>query len=404
MKTQSNASKHEKQTPLTLKAERPEVRKAFDSFLSSFEQFKTANDERLAQIEKRQSADVITSEKVERINDALDSQKDALDELIASGQRPHIGGEEQPAICSEHKSAFLEYTKSGNAHALAQLETRALSDSVGNQGGYSIPVEIEGKISEKLKESSFMRSIASVQKVNSASYKKLYAKDAPSAIWGGGNATRNETDTPEFQEMEFATHELYAQPAASATLIEDSAANVEEWLVNSLHKAFEAEEELAFISGSGTNQPKGLANYSSSSNGGVTDVKFLASGASNGFASTNPQDRLLNLIYDLPSGHRSHASFIMNRSTQAVIRKMKTSNGDYLWQPSIASGQNATLLGYPVYESDHMPALASANLAVFFGNIEAAYLIIERRGIQLIRDPYSKKPWILFYTTKRIGG
>ena len=131
---------------------------------------------------------------------------------------------------------------------------------------------------------------------------------------------------------------------------------------------------------------------------------FIATGSAGAFPASNPADRLIDLVYAVKSGYRAGGRFVMNRTTQATIRKFKDAEGNYLWQPALAAGQPPTLLNYPVTEAEDMPSIGADETAIAFGDFRRGYLIVDRVGVRVLRDPYSAKPYVLFYTTKRVGG
>lgn len=385
-------------------ANQREVKDAFDDFLRAFESFKSANDERLAQIEKR-AADPLTEEKVERINRALDEQKQMLDALMLEAARPALG--EAKALpdraARERKAAFDRYMRKGETPV---LEMKALSEGTSTAGGYTVPVEIADTIDRVLAKASPIRALATVQQIGSNVYRKPIATVGAASGWVGETDNRTETAAPTIQAIDFPAMELYAMPAATQPLLDDSAVDIETWLANEVQIVFAEQEGAAFVNGDGTNKPTGFLNYTAVADSAWSwgNLGYIASGADGAFASSDPADALINLAYAPKQGYRANASWVMNRKTESVIRKFRDSNGNYIWQPGAAAGQPATLLGYPVAEAEDMPDIASNSLSIAFGDFARGYLIVDRVGINVLRDPYSAKPYILFYTTKRVGG
>lgn len=386
-----------------------EVRDALDEFLGAFEAFKEANDDRLAQIERKLTADVVTEEKVERINRALDRQKKTVDELALSLARPGIGSGARTVFDParrEHKRAFDLYVRKGETHELRTLEAKALSAQSDPDGGYLVPAETERMIDRVVSDASPIRAIAGVRQIGAASYKKPFTTQGPAAGWVGESETRIETATPQLSEIEFPAMELYAMPAATSTLLDDAAINIDQWLAEEVQTAFAEQEGAAFVHGDGVRKPRGFLSYARVANASWSHGKlgYLATGAAGAFAVSNPADTLIDLIYAVKAGYRSNARFVMNRATQSVIRKLKDAEGNYLWQPGIAAGAPPTLLNYPVTESEDMPSIETDATAIAFGDFKRGYLIVDRLGVRVLRDPYSAKPYVLFYTTKRVGG
>jgi len=385
-----------------------EVAGAFDDFMQAFEAFKATNDERLKSIEKRVSADVVTAEKLERINQALDEASRSVEELTRKQQRPPLGsaGGQRSGIALQHAEAFEDYVRKGESRSLRDLEGKALSVGSDPDGGYLVPEETETAVNRALKDISPIRAIAGVRQVSGSVYKRPFAVSGPGTGWIGETAARVETTTPTLAELSFPTMELYAMPAATSSLLDDSAVNIDEWLAEEVRIAFAEQEGQAFVTGNGVNKPKGFLSYTTVANASWTwgNVGVLSTGVSGGFAASDPADVLIDLIYAVRSGYRANAHFVMNRSTQAEIRKMKDGDGNYLWQPAARPGEAPTLLGFPVAEAEDMPDIAADALAVAFGDFKRGYLIVDRVGIRVLRDPYSAKPYVLFYTTKRVGG
>lgn len=399
--------KEDTRAPETKSVDTIEVREAMDEFLSAFEDFKSANDERLGELERKLSADVIAEEKVERINKALDQQKKKLDELTLAARRPELAGNAESGIGSrEHKRAFERYVRKGEAHELRGLEAKALSTQPDPDGGYLVPAETERMIDRIVSEVSPIRAIAGIRQIGSSSYKKPFALGGLQTGWVGETEARPQTATPSLAEIEFPAMELYAMPAATPTLLDDAAVNIDQWLAEEVQTAFAEQEGAAFVAGDGVKKPRGFLDYERVADSAWEWGKlgFVATGNEGAFPPSNPGDKLIDLIYAVKSGYRANARFVMNRSTQAAIRKFKDTDGNYLWQPGLAAGQPPTLLNFPVTEAEDMPSIAADAPAIAFGDFRRGYLIVDRLGIRVLRDPYSAKPYVLFYTTKRVGG
>lgn len=385
-----------------------EMAQAFDEFLRAFEAFKQTNDERLAQIEQRMAADVITVDKLERINRELDEQKRVVDSLALKAARPPRGESTivRNHAAIEHKAAFHSYIRHGEAANLRQLEQKALSVGSGPDGGYTVPEEVESTIMRALREVSPIRAISGVRQVSSATYKKPFATTGAAAGWVGETGARTETDTPVLAELSFPTMELYAMPAATQTLLDDSAVDIDAWIAEEVRAAFAEQENTAFVSGDGTNKPKGFLAYTIVDNASWSwgNIGYIATGVSGGFAATDPAYNLIDLVYSLGAGYRNNAHWVMNRSTQAEIRKIKDGDGNYIWLPGEQAGAAPTLLNFPITETEDMPSIGADATAIAFGDFGRGYLVVDRIGIRVLRDPYSAKPYVLFYTTKRVGG
>tara|TARA_R110000824_G_scaffold366730_2_gene555682 strand:- start:214251 stop:215597 length:1347 start_codon:yes stop_codon:yes gene_type:complete len=386
-----------------------EVRDALDDFLGAFEDFKQANDERLDQIERKMSADVVTDDKVERINRALDRQKKTVDELTLAFQRPDMSGEMQTRLDPskrEHKRAFDTYVRKGETHELRHLEAKALSAQSDPDGGYLVPAETERMIDRIVSEASPIRAIAGVRQIGAASYKKPFATAGFASGWVGEAEGRVQTDSAQLSEIEFPAMELYAMPAATSTLLDDAAVNIDQWLAEEVQTAFAEQESAAFVTGDGIRRPRGFLSYDKVADADWSHGKlgYLLTGSNGAFSASNPADILIDLVYAVKAGYRANGRFVMNRATQSAIRKFKDIDGNYLWQPGIAAGAPPTLLNYPVTEAEDMPSMTTDACALAFGDFKRGYLIVDRLGVRVLRDPYSSKPYVLFYTTKRVGG
>ena len=298
--------------------------------------------------------------------------------------------------------AFAGFVRSG-----ATIEMKAFTGVTGDAGGYAVPREIDAVIDALLKAASPIRAIANVVKVGSAGYRKLVTTGGTPSGWAAETGARTETATPTFVEIAPPMGELYANPSATQAMLDDALFDVEDWLAGEIAMEFAKAEGAAFVNGNGTNRPKGFLQQPTAA---TTDgarafgtLQHVASGAAGDFAS-NPQEKLIDLVQSLRAPYRQGAAFVMNSSTLARIRKFKTSDGAFVWQPSLAAGQPATLLGYPVIEAEDMPDIAANALAIAFGNFRMGYLIAERSETAILRDPYSNKPFVNFYATKRVGG
>jgi HK97 family phage major capsid protein len=384
-----------------------DVKQAFNEFLGMFEMFKRENDERMSEIEKR-SADPLGDEKVERINRALADQQKKLDNFLLAQARPHQAGERKSVTpaAREEKCAFERYIRKGDAAGLEALEIKAMSAGSSSDGGYTVPLEIETAINRVMQKASPMRAIASVVQIGHSLYRKPIATAGAASGWVAETDSRPQTNTPTLSVIDFPAMELYAMPAATQGLLDDSQVDLETWLAGEVQTVFAEQEGAAFVSGNGTTQPKGLLTETAVADASWSwgRLGYVATGVAGGFAASNPTDNLISLAYAPKQAYRANGAWLMNRTTEAAIRKFKDSTGNYIWQPGVSAGQPPTLLGYPVAEADDMPDIAANSCSVAFGDFARGYLIVDRVGVRVLRDPYSAKPYVLFYTTKRVGG
>ncbi|MFM2281028.1 MAG: hypothetical protein RLZZ444_3259 [Pseudomonadota bacterium] len=390
-----------------IKAMPETIADAFDGFMGAFEAFREANDRRLDEIERKLSADVVTTEKVDRINRAIDEQKKALDQILVRKARPALGNNTgQTVDMTEHKAAFEAYIRRGDETGLRTLEEKAFSTGTASDGGYLVPNETDTEIGRRLSVVSPIRALATVRQVSGHVLKKPFALAGLSTGWVSETGARTETTTPSLAELSFETMELYAMPAATQGLLDDAAVDIESWIASEVDIAFAEQEGTAFVSGNGTNKPKGFLAYTNVANASWSwgNIGYAATGAAGAFATSGPGDVLIDAAYMLKAGHRQNAHYVMNRTTQGSIRKFKDADGNYLWQPPAQPGQPASLMGFPVTEAEDMPDVAANAFAIAIGDFRAGYLVVDRMGVRVLRDPYSAKPYVLFYTTKRVGG
>ncbi len=382
----------------------PEARSAMHEMMAAFEAFKGANDARLSEIEKKASADTLLEEKVARIDQAVGAAQARLDRALSEARRPAIGGEAAVvASAPEAKAAFDGYVRTGRELG---LELKAGLSSASNSGGYVVPPETERAIERRLMATSPMREIATVRTVAAGVFRKPVSTAGIASGWVAETAARPETDPATLALLEFPAADLYANPAATQSLLDDALVDLDEWLAGEVEDAFAAQETTAFVSGDGTNKPKGFLSYDTIADASHAwgKIGYVASGAAGAFATTSPADKLIDLIYAPKAQYRPNGRFVMNRKTVSAVRKFKDADGNYIWSPATRPGETASLLGYPVTEIETMPDVAANSFAIAFGDFQRGYLIVDRAGVRVLRDPYSAKLYVLFYTTKRVGG
>ena len=390
-----------------------ELKDAFDDFLGAFEAFKQANDERLGEIERKVSADVITEEKVARISDALDGQKRLLDRLVLKGHRPELGGSSIGAgralDASEHKAAFDTYVRTGEVGGLKQLEAKAVSSVTTPDSGYLVPPETEAEIGRRL-------TIVSPIRVDRRRAHGVVER-LPKAVrdgqlrdrWVGETSARDETDTPTLVELEYPVMELYAMPAATAAMLDDTAIDIDQWIASEVDTAFGHPGERGLRQRRRRQEAEGFSAIHQSCRGRGhwewAKIGYLITGVSANWAASNKfSDVLVDTVYALKAGYRQNAHFVMNRKTQAAVRKLKDADGHYLWAPPATPDGRATIMNFPVAEAEDMPDIGANSYSIAFGDFSRGYLIVDRLGVRVLRDPLSQKPYVLFYTTKRVGG
>ncbi|MDR1494661.1 MAG: phage major capsid protein [Rickettsiales bacterium] len=372
----------------------------------SWEHFKEANNDRLLQLERKSSADPLTEIKLEKLNSLLDEQKSKIDSLEVAMARPISSNDYLKEYKSnddiQYKNAFNGYLRKGIDEQLANLEMkRDLTTSIESStsyGGYLLTPNIQRMIIDRIDSICVMRKICSVQEISSSSL-DVIGHSAMASTWLDETGDVDDTDTSVFSRKTIETYDLVAQPRVSQRLLDDAAIDIEEWLAHRLGSDFALAEENAFINGLGktSSQPKGILDY-------VGEEGGIGATTSSSTAKRFTENDILDLYYSLGDRYLNNASFLMPRTAMKHIRTLKdATSGQYLWNPALLAGQVDTLLGCPVYNSSHMPAVGSSTKSIVFGDFKY-YQVVDRIGIRILRDPFTAKPYIRFYTTKRVGG
>ncbi|MEL6237180.1 MAG: phage major capsid protein [Pseudomonadota bacterium] len=330
----------------------------------------------------------------------VDEVKARLDKVARAATRPAMSG---AAPASEQVKGFVDgYLRRGR-----EPEVKSLNSVNPGDGGFAVPKVIDTMIARELVEISPIRSVAQVVQTGTSGYRKLIATGGTASGWVSEIAARNETSAPNFSEIAPPGGDLFANPAASQTMLDDAAFDIETWLASEIAIEFARAEGAAFVGGTGSNQPEGFLTAASSTAEDGTrafgTLQYIGSGDASGFDSA-PEAKLIDLIHSLKAGHRQGASFVMNSSTLAAVRKFKTTDGAFLWQPGMVEGQPDRLLGYPVIEAEDMPSVEGGEFPIAFGNFRHGYLIAEHSATRVLRDPFSNKPFVHFYASKRVGG
>jgi HK97 family phage major capsid protein len=399
----------------------------------AFVEFKSANDSRLLEIEAKGASDPITTDRLAKIEAAMDVAQKTADEAVLASKRAqrqmHDGGEgadleakaaqwERMAGASLGRSftgampaeGLKAYRAIGATYfrkgmdGLSDLERKALSVGGDPTGGYVVHPDMSGRIVTQVHETSPMRAYASVQTISSDALEGLYDLNLAGAEWVGELSARNETTTPNLGAYRIPAHELAAKPRISQKMLDDAEINIEQWLADKIGLKFSLMEAAAFVTGNGVAKPRGFLSYASGTTNPGTIERVLSGVNGNLAAAPAGGDTLLDGLYSLKQQYRSNATWFMNRTTTKLVRKAKDSDGAYIWSPGVAAGQPAQLLGYPMAAFEDMPDPATGSLSIAVGDMQAAYQIVDRIGIRTLRDPFSAKPSVEFYTTKRVGG
>ena len=341
-----------------------------------------------------------TEQAVAALQGDVEDVKSRLDRVSRAAGRPLIGGD--GTLSPEIKGFVDGYLRKGREN-----ELKSINGLTSAEGGYAVPRQIDAAIAARLKSISPIRSIAQVVQTGSAGYRKLVTTGNTASGWVSETSARPETATPSFAEIVPPSGELYANPAASQAMLDDAMFDLEAWLADEIAMEFARAEGAAFINGNGTNRPKGFLTANTSLQDDTArpfgTLQHLVSGEAAGLGSVI-ELVLIDLVHSLKSGHRQGASWVMNSATLAEVRKLKAADGSFIWQPGLVEGQPDRLLGYPVVEAEDMPDVAAGAFPIAFGNFRAGYLIAERSATTILRDPFTNKPFVHFYATKRIGG
>ncbi|MDQ2092528.1 phage major capsid protein [Rhodalgimonas zhirmunskyi] len=304
-----------------------------------------------------------------------------------------------------HQKAFDAYLRSGDDDGLRglELEGKAMSSSVASDGGYLVDPQTADTIKSVLEATASIRAIANVVNVEATSFDVLIDHTDVGAGWATETASTSETGTPSIDRITIPLHELSALPKASQRLLDDSAFDIEGWLAGRIADKFARAEAAAFVGGDGIDKPTGILTHSTVDNDAWTwgNIGYVPTGVDGDF---NGGEAIIDLVYALGAQYRANGTFVMNSKTAGAVRKLKDNDGRFLWSDGLAAGEPARLLGYPVLIAEDMPDMATDAYAVAFGDFEAGYTVAERPDLRVLRDPFSAKPHVLFYATKRVGG
>ncbi|MBX9759164.1 MAG: phage major capsid protein [Beijerinckiaceae bacterium] len=306
----------------------------------------------------------------------------------------------------EYKAAHSRYLRKGD-RLLSADEVKTLSVGSDPDGGYFVTPDTGGRIVRKVYETSPIRQIASVQTISSDALEGIEDTGEAGAGYAGENAQGSDTTTPQVGKWRIPVYWIDTEPKTTQQLLDDSAVDIESWLAGKVGDKMGRFENAEFVTGA--TKIRGFASYTTAadSGSGVTwgTIGHVMSGASADFASSNPADKIFDLIGNVKEAYLMNARFVTRRSVITKIRKFKesTTNG-YIWQPGLQAGMPETLLGYPITRAEDVATLAADSLSLWFGDFAAAYQIVDRQGIRVLRDNLTSKPYVKFYTTKRTGG
>lgn len=398
-----------------------EIKKVAEDLGKAWHEYKATNDAKIAEEIKKGISDPLQKEKLAKIDKALDesqAMKARLEKLeIAlnrSGKsssnikiKDQDGKEiDAPEDYAEVKTAYNEFlrksehSKRGNGGDAFTWDKKTLSVQSDPDGGFTVTADMSGRIIQKVFETSAVEGEVSVQEIGTDALEGTYDDQEASAAWVSEQGTRSTTNTPQIGMWRIPVHELYAMPAATQKLLDDSKVNIEAWLAGKVADKFARTLNAAYVNGTGNGQPRGFLTYTAGTTLRTT-VEQVNSGSNGAFVP----DKMLDLVYALKGSYRQRAKWALNRTSQAAIRKLKgTQNDHYMWEPGLANGQPASLLGYPIVEFADLPDPATNSLSAVFADWKEFYQVVKRAGVRILRDPYTVKGFVLFYTTIRGGG
>lgn len=377
-----------------------DVTQVAEELKQQFEQFKSANDKRLEGITQEKAA---LAGQVDTLNgklSELDNLKTSLENELKEIKRPPGGNKNT----SEHKTAFAKFIRKGDETGLAELEQKAMQIGIDADGGFALPQELNTDILSSLRNEVVMRQECTVITVGTSDWKKLVNEGGISSGWVGETEERSETGTPKLSILTPVWGEIYGNPHATQTMLDDAFFNVESFITSELTTEFAEKEEEAFTVGNGVKKPKGFLSYETDDKADKARDWGKLQKITAGAAAISADD-IISLIYSLRKPYRAGSKFMLNNQSLLAVRLLKDDKNNYIWQPGLQLGQPSLLSGFAVAENEQMPDIgdASGKAPIAFGNFKRGFYIFDRIGIRMLRDPYTKKPFVGFYTTKRVG-
>ena len=361
------------------------VAKTVDTLVQAFQEYKSENDRRF-----------------EKLDQGIGEKSSRQEKYEIAKNRPQMTSYEGDINMeiTEYKTAFTSYVRRGEESPLQALEKKSLSTLADSDGGYMIPQTLVAKLEKDLSDVSIVRRLSNVMQVSSSSVDLLLNKTGAAAGWTGEQDDRDVTDSPQVQKLVVPVHEMYAKPRATQKLLDDASINVEQWLSDSIAHRLAGLENRAFLYGDGDKKPTGILSYETAEEASWGHFAHVD------YDNANLIDNLVDMFAGIKGEYLNGAAWLMSRATLAIVRKLKDQDGRHIWQPSLDAAAPSTLLGYKVEICDELPALGTngSGVSVIFGNFNRAYQIVDRQGATVLRDPYSAKPYVEFYTTKRVGG
>jgi HK97 family phage major capsid protein len=386
--------------------EEKDVKQVADELGAKFTEFKKQNDKRIDAItsEKATLAESVSglSETVKNLQKSKDTLQDQLTQFQLKSNRP--GSTELNQDQTEHKEAFGSFMRKGHEDGLQQLEQKALSVGTNADGGFAVPEELDRNIIELLRDATPMRQAAHIMTIGGSDYKKLVNLHGTGSGWVGETVERPATNTPTLAQIAPFMGEIYANPQVTQQMLDDGFFNVEQWLAQEVQNEFSEKENTAFTLGDGILKPKGFLAYATAATGDKTRAFGTLEHRETAGVGSVSADDIVKLIFALKKAYRNGASFMGSTDLLSELMVLKDSTGQYLWRAGLEIGESSTLRGYKYEENEDMPDVAAGALPLSFSNFKRGYTIVDRMGTRVLRDPYTNKPFVGFYTTKRVGG
>lgn len=386
-----------------VKADGSDPKALIEQIQAAVKEMRDTNDQRLAKIESK--VDPLDLAKFDAISASVDKLQDTLNDQASTIAALKLNGSgigDLAPTNPAYVNAFKVHMRRGDQAGVEVMA--AMSEGSASDGGYTAPIEWDRTITNKLKLISPIRQNAMVVNTSTSGFKKLFNDRTIGSGWVGETASRPATSTPQIGALDFTTGELYANPAISQVLLDDSAVDLEQWLASEVDTEFSRQEGIAFLAGDGANKPFGLLTYVTGAANAAKHPWGAILTDTTGAAATLTGDGFITFMYNLPGAFAQNAKLYMNRLSLGSARKLKDGQGNYLWQPTYVAGQPQTLNGAPIVEVPDMPVVAAGNIVALYGDMEATYMIVDRIGIRVLRDPFTDKPFVHFYVTKRVGG
>lgn len=410
-----------------------DLKKILDDLNIAFAAFREANDERLKQLEAKGTADPLLVQKVDKANtDITDlsaklravetaqarivtlTPNDARDKEVQNATKffSHVRGQPLESVSSDDVETYRAYKKALNTYLrrgdrISSDVQNALQTGSAPDGGFFVTPDIGGKIVELLYLTSPVRQLASQQPIGTDMLEGFNDLDEADSGWVSETGARNETNTPKVGKWQIPVHEQYANPRASQKSLDDINFNVEAWLAKKVAAKLGRRENTAFVLGNGVGKPRGFMTYPAGTPTAAAwaKVQRIKSGAAGAFHATLPGDFVIDLIASLKQEYRAGATLVMNSLTAAALRKIKNANNEYYFIPDFSKGGAGSVLGAPIVEMADLADIAADSLSIAYANFAEAYQIVDHTvGTRVLRDPFTAKPYVQFYTTKRVGG